>query len=814
MCSRIQRWLAAAFSAVFFSVAALSATPQLSQLTTAGLWQRLEFGIDNVPAVSNPFDPDIIRLDATFTLPSGRLMIVPAFWYQGYQRALSGGSEQITQTGAAQWRVRFTPPEPGSYSLALNIRTNGQIYGSPVTTNFTVPTNPPPGPLGYVRIAASKQYFETGDGQALRLIGENVCWPSARGSYDYDTWFAAMKNAGENYARIWMCPWSFGIETDANSLTHYRLDRAWQLDYLLQLAEQRGIYLLLCLDFHGMFQVTPDFFGGNNFWPTNPYNVTNGGPCLNQDGFFTNTTARTIYQKRLRYLSARYGYSPNLLAWQLMNEIDNEYAYLVPADVAAWHGVMGAWLHANDPFGHLVTTSLTGNSDRPEIWSLPQMDFSDYHSYTEPSPASRLTSVTQSFLQRYKKPVLIDEFGTDWRGWNRTNDLYLRGFRQGLWGGALGGSVGSAMSWWWESIHAENDYPIYTALGAILNRTGWGRGSWSSIAFKTSGAPPNTVSNLISGAQPFNAFLALDGAWGGRPSGQLAIANPASAGYAATTLNSFVHGTGHPELRVPLRLSAWLTNNARLTMHLNSVSDGSILVVRANGSELFRTNLANLDGGYAVNNEYNTDLIVNLPSGKRLIEITNAGLDWFFLDSVKVEQVLPAVYPGNWSLSPDAIGLRGTNESLLYLVAPGASYPAGATNATLPLQHAQTVILSNWPAGTFFADWYTPATAASLGVTQSATTNGLLVLPLPDFSEDLAAIIFKPPRLSAVGLSSNNTFQLRLDSEIGGQYLIQNSSDLVAWAPWISTNSVTGSVLLSTPAQTSPASFFRAKRMP
>ncbi|MGA3143316.1 MAG: hypothetical protein ABSF10_09790 [Verrucomicrobiota bacterium] len=56
---------------------------------------------------------------------------------------------------------------------------------------------------------------------------------------------------------------------------------------------------------------------------------------------------------------------------------------------------------------------------------------------------------------------MIGEFGTDWRGWNRTNDLYLRGWREGIWGGALGGSVGTAMSWYWEIIDSENDHPVY-----------------------------------------------------------------------------------------------------------------------------------------------------------------------------------------------------------------------------------------------------------------------------------------------------------------------------------------------------------------
>jgi hypothetical protein len=93
------------------------------------------------------------------------------------------------------------------------------------------------------------------------------------------------------------CPWAFGIEDTVASLNNYSLQPAWQLDYVFQLAEQRGIYLLLCLDYHGMFATEPDCWGGNNVWPQNPYNITNGGPCTTANDFFTNATAIKIYPK-------------------------------------------------------------------------------------------------------------------------------------------------------------------------------------------------------------------------------------------------------------------------------------------------------------------------------------------------------------------------------------------------------------------------------------------------------------------------------------------------------------------------------------
>ena len=315
----------------------------------------------------------------------------------------------------------------------------------------------------------------------------------------------------------------------------------------------------------------------------------------------------------------------------------------------------------------------------------------------------------------------------------------------------------------------------------------------------------------MPGGQPVNVTLPLDGSWGDLTSGQLAVPGPIAVGYSASALESFVHGIWHPDLKTPFVMNAWLTNNARLVMHLNSVSDGSIMVVKVDGSTLLSTNLPNLDGTYNVDEEYNLDIPVNLPAGLHLITITNTGNDWFYLDWVRLEQVLPATYAVNWAPSADAIGLQGPNESLLYVVAPGVSFPANATTATLPIQHAQTVTLTNWPAGSFIAEWYDPATAASLGTSQDNHYNGGLALALPDYAEDLAAIVHPPPRLTPLGISSSNGFQFQLDSETGGHYLIQKSFDLVSWLPFLDITNTTGTILLTDPcAGTSAQSFFRA----
>jgi hypothetical protein len=155
--------------------------------------------------------------------------------------------------------------------------------------------------------------------------------------------------------------------------------------------------------------------------------------------------------------------------------------------------------------------------------------------------------------------------------------------------------------------------------------------------------------------------------------------------------------------------------------------------------------------------------------------------------------------------------LQGTHESLLYVVAPNVSFPGNATNETLPVQHATTLMLTNWPSGNFIAEWYDPATAESLGATQATTSNGGLALPLPDYTDDLAAVLYPPPRLTPLGVSSTNGFQVRLDSETGGVYLVQKSFDLVNWAPYMTVTNATGTVILAIPSgATNPATFFRA----
>ncbi len=447
----------------------------------SAVYQRSEIIVEGVPASDSPFDPDAIALDLHVTSPSGEMRRIPGFYYRSFSRELQGDREVLTPQGEGGWRVRWLPVETGQHVLTAMVTRDGETVARGQTS---VDVGPGEG-HGLVRVEPEgKRYFRLDDGTPLFLNGLCVCWHGQRGTYDYDDWLGAYRQVGINYMRLWMWPQAFGIEWDRGDRLHYRMDNAWRLDRVLSEAERSGVFVMLCFDYHGIFEVKPDYWGTNNYWPRHPYNVANGGPCSTQNEFFTNEQAKQLYEKRLRYIVARWSAFSNVLAWEFFNEIDNEYAYVEHKDVVAWHAEMGRRLRSLDPYDHLITSSFTGGSERGDLYDLPEMDFAQYHSYNEQHPARMMAEKTARFFAKYHKPFFVSEYGTDWRGWKPDTDPYFRALHQAIWSGTFTGAAGTGMTWWWESIHTADLYRHWSALSAFLQGTGMGRGDLQPALFE------------------------------------------------------------------------------------------------------------------------------------------------------------------------------------------------------------------------------------------------------------------------------------------------------------------------------------------
>ncbi len=303
------------------------------------VYETVELDIRLNGSVSNPFDENEVNVTSEITLPNGLKRSIPAFFYQNYERRVVNDGESLLPSGEPFWKLRFTPVLEGSYTIVLQVYSRGVLTDS---RELTIEVKGYSHDPGFVRLHGN--YLVCDDGSDLFLIGQNVCWyTESRKTLDYDVWFEKMAENGMNYARIWMAPWAFAVEW-SDRAGSYDLKEAWRLDYVFRLAEEKGIYLMLCLVNHGQLKADEN-------WSGNPYNRARGGPLSSPEQFFTDPAAKGLFKKRLRYLVSRYAYSTHLLAWEFFNEVDLTDNYN-PSNVASWHVEMAGYLRSIDHYGH------------------------------------------------------------------------------------------------------------------------------------------------------------------------------------------------------------------------------------------------------------------------------------------------------------------------------------------------------------------------------------------------------------------------------------------------------------------------------
>jgi hypothetical protein len=412
----------------------------------------------------NPFDPEEIAVDGVFTAPSGRQLRMPGF--------LAKGDVTLKEpVRDAEWKLRITPDEPGAWSFQVFVKNpKGSTQSAP--QKFIVEKAPF---QGFLRVdAKDPHYFSFDDGSFYYPLGQNVGWDSDE---NYKKIFAAMDASHQNWSRIWMSNWSFGLEWKEmgffRGLGNYNLVNAERLDRLLELADKHGIYLQLVFDFHGAFssKVNPE-------WMNNPYNKANGGLLAKADDFWTDPQARELYKRRLRYTVARWGYSPNVMAWEFFNEI-NFSDNFEPEKETAWLKDMSAWLKSIDPHKHMITTSYYDYYNK-KTYELPTIDYTQYHAYQK-RVVKTMQTVVERF-RRFEKPFFFAEFGGDSK--DGVDDADKKGIflHAGLWSQAMQPTGGNAMPWWWNTHIAPNDlYYHWQALGEYLAGIDRRNQNWETV---------------------------------------------------------------------------------------------------------------------------------------------------------------------------------------------------------------------------------------------------------------------------------------------------------------------------------------------
>lgn len=349
------------------------------------------------------------------------------------------------------WTVRFTPQEAGRYTLQLYVRNGAGETRIPERSLVVAPEQPDPRTPGRtggnVRVSRrDPRQLELQDGTPFFIVGQNVCWTT-----DWAPYLDKMKAYGANACRIWLCPWGLNLERKTAPGT-YDLKEAERIDALMAKAEATGVRIIFCFTFHGM---------NADEWHQSPYNQVNGGPCARPQEFFTDGQAKRQFRRLLTYAAARWGSSPALLSWELMNELDLA-RYDQPDDAGNWAREMAGHLKRVDAHGHLVTVSVSNTDFQQELFEDGRIDFVSIHAYgTDVAPL--MARSIHPYLP-FNKPVLLGEFGGGWEAADDIPDKDGARLQAALWLTACSPYCGTALPWWWDTyIEARGLYPVMEA---------------------------------------------------------------------------------------------------------------------------------------------------------------------------------------------------------------------------------------------------------------------------------------------------------------------------------------------------------------
>ena len=415
-----------------------SVTPSASKVKQ---YDAIFFEVALAGEWENPYLQEEAALDMVLTAPSGKELVLPCFYKSG-------------DCAASVWEARFTPQEKGKYTYFFRYSEDGKVASESAPATFKSRRSRLQGIL-HVRDNWTLVYD---NGKPFRGVGINLCWESRteddskffsdlheqHDRFNFDAMLPDFAKNGGNFTRMWICDWNFPIDRQTGfnnhryqETTEYMNESACaRLDHVLTLCEDLDIKIMLCM---GQGNVKPhrEFFNC---------------PC-----------AKTRYRNYLRYIVARWGYSPAVGMWEFFNEIDNvqhnDPAGVIPAEeIVAWHDEMSTYLAGLDPFQHIRTTSIS-HRDLEGLNDLADIDINQKHIYN----ATHVVPETiDAYSAKHNKPYIVGEVGYEW-DWSKNFDDFADGmemdFRRAFWYGLFSQTSLTPMTWWWEWFDEHKTIP-------------------------------------------------------------------------------------------------------------------------------------------------------------------------------------------------------------------------------------------------------------------------------------------------------------------------------------------------------------------
>ena len=429
----MKKIITAAFALLIAAGMSAQITSVTPSATKVKQYDAISFEVALTGEWDNPYLQEEAALDMVLTAPSGKELVLPCFYKEGESGAVS------------TWEARFTPQEKGKYTYFFRYTQDGQVASESAPAAFKSRRSKLQGIL-HVRDNWTLVYD---NGQPFRGVGINLCWESRtqddskffsdlheqHDRFNFDAMLPDFAKNGGNFTRMWICDWNFPIDRQTGFNNHryeetteyMNRSAVERLDHVVSLSEDLGIKIMLCM---GQGNVVAD------------------------QAFFTCPDAKVRYRNYLRYIVARWGYSPAIAMWEFFNEIDNVQHNapdgVIPAEyIVAWHDEMSTYLAGLDPFQHIRTTSIS-HRDLEGLNDLANLDINQKHIYN----ATHVVPETiDAYIAKHNKPYIVGEVGYEW-DWSKNFDDFADGmnmdFRRAFWYGLFSQTALTPMTWWWE----------------------------------------------------------------------------------------------------------------------------------------------------------------------------------------------------------------------------------------------------------------------------------------------------------------------------------------------------------------------------
>ncbi|HVY26226.1 MAG TPA: cellulase family glycosylhydrolase [Polyangiaceae bacterium] len=501
--------------------------------STLGLYDMLKVTFGSSLPFTNPFDQDDIEAALVAIAADGSSVVMPAFFKSG-------------SSGSATWEAHFTPQKLGHYKLRAQITRAGNSVKSDQFTLEVAPSALD----GFLHLSPTSAYDLVFDsGKRFRGVGENYGWETDK--YKFADMLPRLRQNNVTFIRTWEGPGRYLLQ-QGQPLSHFDETVASKLDQVMQLARDNGIYVMSTLEPAIYYLTTPNGGDVTVQWSANAFSTAQGGPCAKTADFFTNPEAKRHYKNKLRYAVARWGADPHLAVWEFWNEYDHlvEQLQVPTADIAAWHQEMGQYLRKIDPYGRIITTSLSHN-DYADLWSLPEMQFSQRHLY---GSTESLAGTIATYESKYQKPFVSGEFSLDWK-WPQMHPAseYGRELHFGLWRGMFAPTPILPMTWWWD-FHADNNqYFHFAHASTFAQKTTEGAGPLEPQAVSAS----NGI-EVLALKSPSGRFVWVHNKTAGNLSGSVTLTDLPSVAFTVRALDTWRGGWSEPTTLKPSDGSAQL----------------------------------------------------------------------------------------------------------------------------------------------------------------------------------------------------------------------------------------------------------------